>query len=117
MIWSRLRRLLLEHPEWLLALFVLCIVGWNAGRLAEWGVDGFRVYLSAAIMQTTLFDFAWILIALALFIDEDAKKVGIRWAWILPTFPFMPTVGVLLYFVARKRAVRASTREPAAGTT
>ena len=104
---ERLRGVLFERPELLLAVFCACLVAGNVTRLDEWGVDGFRVYLTQAIMQTTLFDFAWILAILAVFLDDDAKKIGVRWAWILPTFPFMPTLGVLLYLVARKRALRA----------
>jgi hypothetical protein len=104
---DRVRSALFHHPETLLLIFCVCLVAGNATRLHEWGTDGFRVYLTQAIMQTTLFDFAWILAVLAVFLDDDARKVGVRWWWILPTFPFMPTVGVLLYLVARKRALRA----------
>lgn len=111
---ERLRALFFEHPEALLAVFCACLVAGNVTRLDEWGVDGFRVYLTHAIMQTTLFDFAWILAALAVFVDDDARKHGVRWWWILPTFPFMPTVGVLAYLVARKRALRARATMTAA---
>ncbi|MBM4283394.1 MAG: hypothetical protein FJ137_22510 [Deltaproteobacteria bacterium] len=109
---GRLRRLLFSHPEPLLALFCTALVLGNAPRLGEWGVDGFRVYLTQAIMQTTLFDFAWILAVLAVFVDDDARKHGVRWWWILPTFPFMPTLGVLAYLIARKRALRARGLPP-----
>lgn len=114
---ERVRRIFFQHPEWLLALFCICLIVGNVGRLHEWGVDGFRVYLTQAIMQTTLFDFAWILLVLALFVDDDAKKVGVRWWWILPTFPFMPTIGVLAYLVARKRALRAHAASSSPTTT
>lgn len=110
MIWARLRRLFFEHPEPLLVVFCVCLVALNVWRLHEWGVGGFRVYLTQAIMQTTLFDFAWVLAILAVFIDEDAKKIGIRWTWVLVTFPFMPTLGILIYFVVRKRALGAGTQ-------
>ena len=106
--WDRVRRFVFDHPEGLLAAFVVALVVGNAGRLDEWGVDGFRVYLTQAIMQTTLFDFAWILLFLALFLDEDARKHRVRWMWILPTFPFLPTLGVLAYLIVRKRALQAA---------
>jgi hypothetical protein len=114
---DRARALFLGHPEALLVAFCACLVVGNVTRLNEWGVDGFHVYLTHAIMQTTLFDFAWILIVLALFIDDDARKHGLRWWWILPTFPFMPTIGVLLYLVARKRAVRRAGAGSGAAST
>ncbi len=110
---GRLRRLFFAHPEPLLGVFCACLVVGNVTRLHEWGADGFRVYLTQAIMQTTLFDFAWILAALAVFVDDDARKHGVRWWWILPTFPFMPTLGVLAYLIARKRARRARGLPPA----
>ena len=102
---ERLRRLFLEHPEPLLAVFCIGLGALNLTRLQEWGVDGFRVYLSHAIMQTTLFDFAWILAILAVFIADDAHKLRLRWSWVLLTFPFMPTLGILVYFILRKRAL------------
>jgi hypothetical protein len=114
---ERARTLFFAHPEPLLALFCACLVVGNVARLDEWGLDGFTVYLTHAIMQTTLFDFAWILLVLAFFLDDDAKKVGVRWWWILPTFPFMPTVGVLLYLVVRKRALRAQAASTTSATT
>jgi hypothetical protein len=104
---ERARTLFFDHPEALLAVFCAGLVVGNVTRLHEWGVDGFRVYVTHAIMQTTLFDFGWILLVLALFLDDDSKKTGVRWWWILPTFPFMPTIGVLAYLIARKRALRA----------
>ncbi len=102
---QRVRSFVQKRPEALLAVFCACLVVWNVPRLDEWSAAGFEVYLSHAIMQTTLFDFAWVLLIVAVFVDDDARKVGVRWWWILPTFPFMPTLGLLLYFVVRKRAL------------
>ena len=96
------------HAGKLLVIFCLCLVALNFGRLDEWGEEGFRHYLSEAIMQTTLFDFAWVLLILSYFIHLDAKKHSIRWMWILPTFPFMPTIGLLAYFLVRERSIHAS---------
>ena len=56
-------------------------------------------------MQTTLFDFGWVLAILAVFVDQDARRHGLSWWWILPTFPFMPTIGLLLYVVHRQRTL------------
>ena len=95
----------------LLALFCAALVALNVWRLHEWGVDGFRVYLTHAIMQTTLFDFGCVLAIVLVFIHQDARKLGLSYWWILPTFPFMPTIGLLLYFVVRQRTLaRASPR-------
>lgn len=95
---------MIEHkPHLLLVAFLAAIVALNAWRIEEWGADGFRVYLTQAIMQTTLFDFACVLAILLVFIARDAKEHGLTWWWILPTFPFMPTVGLLLYFIVRRR--------------
>ena len=93
----------------LLAVFCACLVALNVWRLHEWGVEGFRVYLTHAIMQTTLFDFGWVLAILLAFVHVDAKKVGVSYWWIVPTFPFMPTIGLLLYFVVRQRALARTT--------
>ena len=87
----------------LLIAFLTCLVALNVWRLEAWGVDGLRVYLTHPIMQTTLFDFGCVLAVLAWFIARDAKQHGLTWWWILPTFPFMPTIGLLLYFVLRRR--------------
>jgi hypothetical protein len=97
--------LVTRYSELLLAVFCVCLVALNVWRLEEWGVDGFRVYLTHAIMQTTLFDFAWVLGILLVFVHKDARALGISYGWIVPTFPFMPTLGLLLYLVMRKRAL------------
>lgn len=103
--------LVTKYSELLLAVFCVCLVALNVWRLEEWGVEGFRVYLTHAIMQTTLFDFAWVLGILLVFVHADARKLGISYAWIVPTFPFMPTLGLLLYFVMRKRALARAPRQ------
>lgn len=115
-MWARLRRVLHEHPEPLVVVFSALLVAWNLARLDEWGLDGFKTYFTQAIMQTTLFDFACVLVILALFIEEDAKKLGIRWVPILVTFPFMPTLGLLWYFLLRKRALRKASAAAAEAT-
>ena len=96
-----------RHPSWLLAIFCLCLVALNAWRLDEWGPSGFHLYLTHAIMQTTLFDFAWVLLIVTYFIHHDAKRHGLSYWWILPTYPFMPTIGLLAYFIVRERRLRA----------
>jgi hypothetical protein len=101
---------LTRRADVLLAVFLCCLVAINAGRLGEWGVEGFTLYFTQAIMQTTLFDFAWVLGILLCFLHQDARKHGITYWWILPTFPFMPTVGLLAYFIVRKR--RLGQRPP-----
>ncbi len=63
--------------------------------------------LTQAIMQTTLFDFACVLAIPLVFIARDAKEHGLAWWWILPMFPFMPTVGLLLYFIVRRQKMLA----------
>jgi len=92
-----------RRPHLLLVAFLAVLVALNVWRLQAWGVEGFRVYLTHPIMQTTLFDFGCILAVLAVFIARDAREQGLSWWWILPTFPFMPTVGVLAYFIVRRR--------------
>src|SRR5881409_2065993 len=80
---------MLEHrPHVLLVAFLVALVALNAWRLEEWGADGFRTYLTQAIMQTTLFDFACVLAILLVFIARDARTHHLTWWWILPTFPF-----------------------------
>lgn len=95
-----------HHAGKLLVVFCLCLVALNFGRLDEWGEQGFRVYLTQAIMQTTLFDFGWVLLVVTWFIHHDAKRHGLRYWWILPTYPFMPTIGLLGYLVVRHRALQ-----------
>jgi Terpene cyclase DEP1 len=107
---------LTRHSGVLLALFCGCLVALNVWRLEDWGVEGFRVWFTHTIMQTTLFDFGWVLAIVLVFVHEDAKRVGIRYWWIVPTFPFMPTIGLLLYFVARQRALASRGTDGAART-
>ena len=92
-----------RRPHVLLLLFCALVVALNAWRLDAWDVEGLRVYLLHPIMQTTFFDFAAVLAVLCVFIHRDAKEHGLSWWWIVPTFPFMPTIGVLLYFIVRRR--------------
>lgn len=87
----------------LLVLFCAALVALNVWRLDAWGLEGFRVYLTHPIMQTTLFDFGCVLAILLVFLHRDAKAHGLTYWWILPTFPFMPTIGLLLYFWVRRR--------------
>jgi hypothetical protein len=89
------------HPWWLLAIFAVGVVAINFGRWDEWGPDGFRLYLTQAIMRTTLFDFGWVLLIVTLFIHHDARRHDLSYWWILPTYPFMPTVGLLAYLIHR----------------
>src|SRR5438093_9796966 len=96
-----------RKPHYLLVAFLAFLVGLNAWRLEQWDVQAFRVYLTQPIMQTTLFDFACVLLVVAYFIRRDAKQHGLSWWWILPTFPFMPTLGILAYFIVRRRVLIA----------
>ena len=96
-----------RKPHVLLRLFLAALVALNVWRLDAWGVEGLRGYLTHPIMQTTLLDFAAVLAMLCVFIHRDAKEHGLSWWWIVPTFPFMPTIGVLLYFVVRRRKLLA----------
>ncbi len=99
-------RWLTERSPVLLAIFCIALVALNVWRLDEWGSEGFRDWLSNTIMQTTLFDFAWVLFVMVAFVHDDAKQHGLTYWWIVPTFPFMPTIGLLLYFVVRRRHLR-----------
>ena len=92
-----------RNPHYLFAAFLLVLVGLNAWRLEEWNAQGMHLYLTQPIMQTTLVDFACVLGVVAFFIRRDAKKFGLSWWWIVPTFPFMPTLGILAYFIVRRR--------------
>ncbi len=62
------------HPGWLFAIFAVGVVAISFGRWDEWGPEGFRLYLTQAIMQTTLFDFGWVLLIVTLFIHHDARR-------------------------------------------
>ena len=46
---------------------------------------------------------AVILGVVVFFIRRDARQHGLSWWWILLTFPFMPMLGLLAYFIARRR--------------
>jgi hypothetical protein len=96
----------------LLVVFCFCLLALNWGRLDEWGQEGFRVWFTQAIMQTTLFDFGWVLLILTFFIHHDAKRHGLSYWWILPTYPFMPTIGLLAYFIVRQRKLRGAEAKP-----
>ena len=96
----------------LLVVFFLCLVALNWGRSDRWDAEGFRTYFTQPIMVTTLFDFAWILVLLTLFIHEDARRNELTYWWILPTYPFMPTLGVLLYLIVRNRKFRRLGESP-----
>src|SRR5262245_42806969 len=91
-----------RKPHYLLLAFLASVVALNVWRLDQWGSGEFRVYWTHAIMQTTLWDFACALGVVAFFIRRDAKQLGLSWWWILPTFPFMPTLGILAYFIVRR---------------
>lgn len=88
---------------WLLALFVASLAILNWGRWSSWDAEGFALYLTHPIMQTTLYDFAWVLAILTVFIHQDARKHGLPYWYIFLTFPVMPTVGLLLYLWMRER--------------
>ena len=91
------------QAHWLLPCFVASLVVLNWGRWSGWGSEGLMLYVTQPIMQTTLYDFAWVLGILTLFIHQDATKHRLRYWYIFPTFPFMPTVGLLLYVWFRHR--------------
>ena len=104
------------HPHWLLPLFALSVVGVNWGRWSGWGREGFILYVTQPIMQTTLLDFAWVLGILTIFIHQDAKKHQLRYWYIFPTFPVMPAVGILLYIWMRHRKLSTSGNVPTLGS-
>ena len=100
------------YPMQLLFLFVVGLFIINWGRWDGWDASGFRLYFTQPIMQTTLYDFAWILGALTLIIHQDAKRVGATYWWIVPFYPFMPVVGVLLYMINRQVVIRRKGGTP-----
>ena len=104
------------HAHWLLPCFVASLFVLNWGRWSEWDFEGFSFYLTHPIMQTTLYDFAWVLGILTVFIHNDASKHGLRYWYIFPTFPVMPTVGLLLYIWLRHRKLSASGTVPPPGS-
>lgn len=115
--WEGMLEQLPRHAVWLLGFFCCCLVVGNWGRLDEWGHEGFTLYLTQAIMQTTLFDFSWVLFVVTYFLHQDARRYGIRYWWVFPSYPFMPTIGLLAYFIVRERKRRmldkTSTPAPA----
>jgi hypothetical protein len=104
------------YAPWLLAFFVASLIVLNWGRWPAWDSEGLMLYLTHPMMQTTLYDFAWVLAILTGFIHQDARKHGLRYWYILPTFPFMPTVGLLLYVWMRHRKLSAGGPVPALGS-
>lgn len=101
--------------KWLLPFFIASLVVLNWGRWSAWDLDGFMLYLTHPIMQTTLYDFGWVLGILTFFIHQDAKKHQLRYWYIFPTFPVMPTVGLLLYIWMRHRKLSRSGAVPHLG--
>jgi hypothetical protein len=91
------------HAHWLLPCFLASILVLNWGRWQAWSAEGFLLYVTQPIMQTTLYDFAWVLAIVTLFVHQDARKHRLRYWYIFPTFPFMPAVGLLLYLWMRHR--------------
>lgn len=110
--WERVLNLVPKHASKLLVVFCLCLVLLNGWRLSDWGVTGFEDWLSNTIMQTTIFDFGWVLLILTWFIHHDAKKHGLSYWWILPTYPFMPTIGLLAYFIVRHQKIASDGGAP-----
>jgi len=106
-----------RHPvQWLLPLFVLSLVLLNWGRWSGWSIEGLKLYVTQPIMQTTLYDFAWVLAILTVFIHRDAKKHNLRYWYIFPTFPVMPAFGVLLYVWLRHRSLAKLGNVPPLGS-
>lgn len=96
-----------RKPHLLLVAFLVVLAAMNVCRLHAWGVDGLLRYFQDPIVQTTWFDFACVLGIVLVFIHRDARKHGLTYWWILPTFPVMPTLGLLAYFIVRRRALLA----------
>jgi Terpene cyclase DEP1 len=92
---------------WLLPTFLLSLVALNLGRWSEWNLGGFALYVTHPIMQTTLYDFAWVLAIVTYFVHEDARRHGLRYWYIFPTFPVMPAIGLLIYLWVRHRTLAA----------
>ncbi len=104
------------HAPWLLPLFIASVVVLNWGRWSGWSTVGFALYVTQPIMQTTLYDFAWVLGILTIFIHQDAKKHHLRYWYIFPTFPVMPTVGLLIYVWLRQRKLSKLGSVPPLGS-
>jgi hypothetical protein len=90
---------------WLLPVFCLSVLVLNWGRWDAWDLEGLTLYVTHPIMQTTLYDFAWVLAIVTLFVREDARRHGLRYWYIFPTFPVMPAIGLLVYLWVRHRAL------------
>ena len=105
-----------SHAHWLLPCFLVSLIVLNWGRWSGWGIDGFLLYVTQPIMQTTLYDFAWVLGILTLFIHQDAKRHGLRYWYIFPTFPVMPALGLLLYVWLRHRKLSKLGNVPPLGS-
>jgi hypothetical protein len=90
----------------LLAAFLLGLLALNWGRWDEWDGAGFTLYLTQPIMQTTLYDFAFVLFIVLTVIRQDARHHRLAYTWIVAFFPFMPTIGLLMYMALRNRALR-----------
>jgi hypothetical protein len=99
----------------LLVVFVASVVALNWGRWSGCGVEGFRLYVTHPLMQTTLWDFAWVLAIVTLFIHQDARRHGLRYWYVLATYPVMPTVGLLLYIWLRHRKLSREASDPTPG--
>jgi len=104
------------HAHWHLPWFVGSTVVLTWGRWSGWSIGGFALYLTQPIMRTTLYDFAWVLGILTVFIHQDAKRHDLRYWYIFPTFPVMPTVGFLLYIWLRHRKLSSLGRVPPLGS-
>jgi hypothetical protein len=104
------------QAHWLLPVFIVSLLVLNWQRWPEWGIEGLTLYLTHPIMRTTLYDFAWVLTIVTLFIHQDARKHGLRYWYIFPTFPVMPTVGLLLYIWLRHRTLSKRGRVPPLGS-
>lgn len=106
--WQHISSSLSWHARWLLPVFVASVVALNWGRWSEWDAGGFALYLTHPIMQTTLYDFAWVLGILTVFIHQDAKKHELRYWYVLLTYPVMPAAGLLVYLWMRQRKLSRS---------
>lgn len=104
------------HAGWLLPCFVASLFVLNWGRWSGWSVEGFRLYVTQPIVQTTLYGFAWVLGILTVFIHQDAKRHHLRCWYVFPAFPVMPTVGLLLYIWLRHSKLSKLGQVPPPGS-
>jgi hypothetical protein len=52
-----------------------------------------------------------VLLIVTLFLHHDARRHHLSYWWILPTYPFMPTLGLLAYLIHRNHSLaRRSTK-------